>query len=227
MKLAMGLRPALMGLVVSLLSACGGKHDASAGNFAAAIEQSLQERGHQCLGIVKWPVHLRKVDGHVATDVYPPELPARMAALRAAGLVHAEDAEIEDRSFYLSGRDRPKLPVLRYSLTEAAKPFLRKPQRLVHVTSPGDPEPVDLCWGRKSVDRVVKWRGPIKFGEYQAADVEYTYKIVHLAPWAHRPDIQQAFNSVKETLDGAGIKTLSRDVHLTSEGWEVKRSLID
>jgi hypothetical protein len=219
----MEVRTVMLGLAPLLLAACGGKLDANARNFGAAIEQSLQEHGHQCLGMVRWPLQVPKEDGRAS--FYPPDLPVRLAALQAAGLVVATDTEVEVKSF-LSRPGKMK-PVVQYMTTEAAKPYLRKPHRPPYVLAPDHPEPIDLCWGRKSVDKVVKWQGPIKFGDYQAADVEYTYKLLDLAPWTHRPDIQKAFGSVKETLDGAGVKVLTRDVHLTSEGWEVKRSLID
>jgi hypothetical protein len=92
-----------------------------------------------------------------------------------------------------------------YFLTDAAKPFLREQ---------------DLCWGKKSPNKIVKWDGPIKLGEYQEAKVTYTYQIDSLAEWAKKPEVQNAFKSMKTTLDNANKREDQHALKLTSEGWE-------
>jgi hypothetical protein len=211
-------------VLASGLTACGSKSDANAKNFGAAIEQHLAERGRLCLGMLNWPVVLKVEDGKPVPGPFMREVPTRMAALQAAGLVKAEALEVDD-PFSVGREGGRKVPAIRYTLAEAAGPFLQEPVSRPAWTK--DTKPMDLCWGRKSVDKVVKWTGPIAMGEYQAARVEYTYRIVDLAPWAQRPDIQQAFDSVKEAFDGVGTKPQARRVQLTSEGWEPERSLFD
>ena len=80
----------------------------------------------------------------------------------------------------------------------------------------------DLCWGKKALDKIVKWEGPMKFGDYQEAGITYTYKVNNLADWAKKPDVQAAFPFVKSILDGAGSKESKHAIKLTSQGWEAK-----
>ncbi|WP_083953716.1 hypothetical protein [Thauera butanivorans] len=80
----------------------------------------------------------------------------------------------------------------------------------------------DLCWGKKALDKIMKWEGPMKFGDYQEAGITYTYKVNNLADWAKKPEVQAAFPVVKSVLDGAGSKESKHAVKLTSQGWEAK-----
>ena len=79
----------------------------------------------------------------------------------------------------------------------------------------------DLCWGKRVLDKVVKWDAPMKLGDWQETHVTYTFKIENLAEWAKNPEVQEAFPSIKKTIEGD--KELGLNVHLTSEGWEAGR----
>ena len=114
----------------------------------------------------------------------------QMEALAAVGLVKSTDDKNGARGYFT---------------TDAAKPFLRGQ---------------DLCWGKKSPDKIVKWDGPIKLGEYQEAKVTYTYQIDSLAEWAKNPEVQNAFKSMKTTIDNANKHEDHHALKLTSKGWE-------
>ena len=62
----------------------------------------------------------------------------------------------------------------------------------------------------------------MKFGDYQEVRVTYTHKVINLADWAKRPEVQAAFPVVKSILDGAGSKNTKHVIKLTSQGWEAK-----
>ena len=79
-----------------------------------------------------------------------------------------------------------------------------------------------MCWGKKALDKIVKWEGPMKFGDYQEAGITYTYKVNNVADWAKKPEVQAAFPVVKSILDGAGSKESKHAIKLTSQGWEAK-----
>lgn len=120
-------------------------------------------------------------------------------ALIAEGLVLAEPIKID----VLDPAGRPTGytdPATRYSLTEAAKPFLRTTQN-----------EQELCWGKVSVDKIVKASPPS--GESSRMDVEYTYKI-ELAEWAKNEDITNNFGCIRRFLEDEGKKT--RNCTLTS-----------
>ncbi len=78
-----------------------------------------------------------------------------------------------------------------------------------------------LFWGKQTLDKVVKWQGPMKFCEYQEAVVFYTDKLEQVPDWAKKPEMQAAFPAVKQTLDSAGVEQ-QIVLDLSSKGWEVK-----
>jgi hypothetical protein len=78
-----------------------------------------------------------------------------------------------------------------------------------------------FCYGRKTVDSIVKWTEPIAMGAYSQTEVTYTYKIVDPASWAERPDVQRAFSDIQTTLTGASKTTQVAGLQLTNNGWEV------
>jgi hypothetical protein len=199
---------------LALLSACGSKTDANEKNFGAALTQYFEKKGDLCLGMTKWPVDVTEAD-QLAKKSWPGGVADRMAALETLGLVKAEDAEVGTGA---------KAKVRRYALTDAAKPFVheREAVRVVGMGSSEKTKLTDLCWGKKTLDKVVKWEGPLKLGDYQEASVTYTYKIDQLADWAKKPEFQAAFIGAKEMINAAGSKESRHGVKLTSAGWEAK-----
>lgn len=204
-----------------LLAGCGSKTDANEKNFGTALGQYLDKKGDLCLNTTKWPVDVSEMDSSRQVT-RPTGTAGQMAALEAVGLAKSEVVEVPAISF--SGRPTgAMLKVQRYALTAAAKPFER--QRDVAVLSLNGATKqtlTDLCWGKMALDKVVKWEGPMKLGDYQEASVKYQYKIDGLAEWAKRPEIQVAFPQVAQITEGAGKKEREHAVKLTSVGWEAK-----
>lgn len=201
------------------LAGCSGKNDPSEKNFGAALSQYLDKKGELCLNTRRWPAELSEFDLRMHSSL-PTSSASQMAALEAAGLTRSEESEVDVMGVF--GKPTGvKRKVKRYSLTEAAKPFLRERQvNKIGLNGKKTESEVDLCWGHKVLDRVVKWEGPMKLGDYQEAGVTYTYKVDKVAPWAQRPDVQAAFPTVQFSLDGAGKREARHAVKLTSQGWE-------
>ncbi len=182
------------------LTACGSKTDPTEKNFGAALAQYFEKKGQLCLNQnLDFPVAVTELDLFLQKNS-PISIANQMAALEAAGLVKCEAA------------DKGK----RCSLTDAAKPFVRETEATIW----GLKGSTDLCWGQKALDKVVKWEGPMKLGDYQSATITYTYKVNNAAEWTKKPEVQAAFPMVKFILDGAGKKESQHAVKLTSLGWE-------
>lgn len=207
---------AVLGTVT--LTACGGKTDVNEKNFGAAISQYLDKKGDLCLAARPWPVDLTERDLSLQKTFQEGDA-GQMAALEAAGLVKGEDADKVRLDYSGMPTDR-KEKIKRYTLTDAAKPFAQESVDDSYTISTKPIKTTALCWGKKSLDKVVKWVGPMKLGDYQRAGIHYTYKITNLAGWAKKPEVQAAFPNVKFILDGAGKKETTLDVTLTSQGWE-------
>ena len=48
-----------------------------------------------------------------------------------------------------------------------------------------------------------------------------TYKVVNLALWAERPDVQHAFGDIRTTLNGVSTANQDAGLQLTNQGWVV------
>jgi hypothetical protein len=145
-----------------------------------------------------------------------------MAALEAVGLVKGADIEVDIMGI-MGKPTGGKAKIKRYTLTDAAKPFAQeKDVASFGLNGRTTVKQTDLCWGKKSLNKIVKWEGPMKFGDYQEAGITYTYKVNNVADWAKKSAVQAAFPVVKSILDGAGSKESKHYIKLTSQGWEAK-----
>jgi hypothetical protein len=213
----------LIAVSVATLTACGSKTDANEKNFAAAMTQYFDKKGDLCLDFKgPWPVDLDESDLRLQKTEQT-GIANKMAALEAVGLAKSEDIEVEQRSI-IPGGSTYKSKIRRYTLTDAAKPFVRE-KEVSSTFFTGNKVTVkqtDLCWGKQALDRIVKWEGPMKFGDYQEAGITYTYKVNNIADWAKKPEVQSAFPDVKSVLDGAGSEESKHGIKLTSQGWEAR-----
>lgn len=187
--------------LAAALSACGGKTAANAENFGTAVTQYLDRKGEMCLDPIAWPVDVYEVDLR-QQKLYPDGVAGQMAALEAAGLARGEDTQLA-----VNGAD---VKIRRYAMTDAAKPYVRA----------GAGRQERICWGRKSLDKVVRWTDPAKVGDHQEAAVIYTYKLSNVAGWARKPQLKEAFPVLGRTVDGERKQQEKLYLRLTPQGWE-------
>lgn len=206
---------------VAFLTGCGNKQDANEKNFGAAIGQYLDKKGELCLDFKKWPVDVSEMDLRMQ-KIIPTGKVEQMEALAAVGLVSGVDAEVEERRFGGAGQPTGrKFKVKRYTLTDAAKPFEKQTENeYVGINGKVKETLTNLCYGKKALDKVVKWEGPMKFGDYQGASVKYLYKVDGVASWAKNPEFLAAFPYVRQVIEAAGKKEQTHGVTLTNIGWE-------
>lgn len=204
-----------------LLAGCGSKTAANEKNFGAAVGQYLDKKGELCLNITRWPVDVNGMDLRLQKTM-PTGTAGRMASLEAVGLAKGEETEV-DIVDIMGKPTGAKTKIKRYTLTAAAKPFEKtKEVERIGLNGKTKETQTDLCWGKKTIDTVVKWEGPMKFGDYQEANVKYQYKIDGLADWAKKPEFLAAFPYVGQITGDAGKKEQQHGVKLTSVGWEPK-----
>jgi hypothetical protein len=108
----------------------------------------------------------------------------------------------------------PPQPVKRFQLAGEGQKYFQQVSGTFGQTG-------GFCYGQKTVDSVLKWGEPVTTSGYSETEVTYTYKIVNMASWAERPDIQQAFPDVGVTLGGASKTNQAAALQLTSNGWQV------
>lgn len=193
-----------------LLAGCSNPKKPSNANFAKAIDQYLTKHDDACSSISQ----TCPVDVTVPQQKERYGIGAQLAALEQAGLVHSTNttAVVHGMLDALQGATPPQ-PVKRYELTDDGKKYYRQTSGVFGQTS-------NFCYGQKAVNSIVKWTEPTA-GEGSQSVVTYTYKITDLAPWAERPDVQQAFSDLRQTVNGASKTKEMAGLQLTNKGWEV------
>lgn len=194
-------------LATAALVACSNPKTPNEANFGQAIEQYLTQKGELCLSLHEWPAKVGPYDKILAKSM-PNSRYAQLLALQSQGLVAGSEDANGNQLF---------------SLTDAGMKFYREKE--VNSYGFGAPKKVmqgDICYGHKTLDKVTKWDGPIKLGDYQEAKVKYTYKIRDLASWTSAPEIQTAFPYIKSLIERASTAEQAHLVKLSSEGWEPK-----
>jgi hypothetical protein len=191
----------ILGVTLSAtLAACDGKSSANDKNFGAAVTQYLEKKGDMCLDPMKWPVDVYEIDVR-QQKLYPDGVAGQMAALEAVGLARGDDAELPGGL---------KVKARRYTMTDAAKPYL-------HTNAGQEPR---LCWGRKSLNKVVRWADPAKVNGHDESAVIYTYKLANVADWARKPVVKEAFPVLGRTVDGERTQKEKLYLKLAPQGWE-------
>lgn len=193
-----------------MLSACDSKTSANEKNFGMAVTQYFDKKGDMCLDPVAWPVDVYETDLR-QQKLYPDGVAGQMAALAAAGLARGEDTELPGT--FVDGKPGGlKVKVRRYTMLDAAKPFLR--------AGAGAAQKPRICWGRKSLDKVLRWADPAKVGDHEESSVIYTYKLSNVAAWARQAQVKGAFPVLGRTVDGEHTQKEKLYVKLTPQGWE-------
>ncbi|GAA5019745.1 hypothetical protein GCM10025794_07020 [Massilia kyonggiensis] len=192
--------------LVASLSACNSKTSANEENFGLTISQYFDKKGDLCLDPIKWPVDVYEIDIR-QQKLYPDNAAGQMSALEAVGLAKGE--EIELPGAVVDGK-ASGVKVRRYIMTDAAKPYL-------HAKPGKQPR---ICWGRKSLSKVIRWADPAKVGDHEESSVIYTYKLSNVADWARKPQVKEAFPELGRNIDGERSQKEKIYVKLTPNGWE-------
>ncbi|PQO91129.1 hypothetical protein C5614_26690 [Massilia phosphatilytica] len=194
--------------LVASLSACSSKTSANEKNFGIAISQYFAKKGDLCLDPVKWPVDVYDIDVR-QQKLYPDNAAGQMSALESVGLARGEDVELPGT--FVDGKQLgSKVKVRRYTMTDAAKPYLQ--------AKPG--KQPRICWGRKSLSKVGRWADPAKVGDHEETSVIYTYQLSNVAGWARNPKVKEAFPELGRNIDGERSQKEKLYVKLTPNGWE-------
>jgi hypothetical protein len=194
-----------------LLASCNDAKKPSEANLTKAINQHLTKHGEACTVIGRpFPIDIPEFEQRLQSGTG-----LEMAALEQAGLLQSSSttAVVHGMLDALRGSTPPQ-PVKRYEPTTEGKKYFQQVPGAFGQTN-------GLCYGQKSVDAIVKWTEPVTAGASSQIEVTYTYKIVNLAGWAKRPDVQRAFPIIQANLTGASKTSEIAGLQLTSKGWEV------
>ena len=187
-----------------LLVACNDTRKPTSANLTAAVNQYLNHHGQACTLIgPQFPVDIPRSQQST--------IEAKLSALQHAGLVSETDttAVVHGLMDALRGPSPPQ-QVHHYALTAEGEKYIQQVSGAVTPIS-------SFCYGQKTVDSITHWT----IGSQSEAEATYAYRIVNLAAWAQRPEVQQAFPDIQATLSGASRTEQVVGLHLTDRGWEV------
>jgi hypothetical protein len=187
-----------------LLVACNDTRKPTNANFTNAVNQYLDRHGQACTLIgPQFPVDIPRSQQST--------IDAKLSALQHAGLVSEIDttAVVHGLMDALRGPSPPQ-QVHHYALTTEGQKYVQQVSGAVTPIS-------SFCYGQKTVDSITHWT----IGSQSEAEVTYAYRIVNLAAWAQRPEVQQAFPDIQATLSGASKMEQIVGLRLTDKGWEV------
>lgn len=193
------------------LTACSDVKEPNNANFTKAINHYLEKRGDVCTVMDRqFPIDVPETNQELQFGIGP-----KLATLEQAGLVHASNTTAVVHGMLDAVRgSTPPQSVRRYELTVEGQKYFRQVPSTFGQSG-------GFCYGRKTVDSIVKWTEPTTIGAYSQIEVTYTYKIEDPAGWAERADVQQSFSDIRMTVIGASKTTEIVGLQLTNKGWEV------
>lgn len=205
----------LTALLTSIaLSGCGSKLDANENNFGKGISQYLEKEGELCWRVGAWPVKIAPKDLMFSSS-FPTSGAKLMTALEIAGVVSSSEVEVDQINAFNKKPTGKKEIEKNYVLTELGKKSYKESQ--VNNTTQGR-----VCFGKVSLDKVVKWEGALNSKDIQQAAVTFSYKIENMPDWTKKPEFQEAMPSIKKHLATNDARQARVSMGLTSEGWELK-----
>ncbi|HEY4338833.1 MAG TPA: hypothetical protein VGM97_02695 [Steroidobacteraceae bacterium] len=182
-----------------------------------AVTHYLSDHGDLCVGKFSWPRIVTQEDQQAGSNdavqlpvlerlglVESTEIPTRLSATQMSS---APAAAVSERSGRL------------YSLTRKGRQYYLQKKR-VTLGAHGQPaeHDEDLCVGRLSLDKVIKWSPPEQDHGHLQTVVRYTYQIKS-ANWMADPEARKAFPVVDRIIRGRGNLLMSVTVQLKDGRW--------
>jgi len=114
-----------------------------------------------------------------------------------------------------SGQVTGKADWVGYKFSEKGKTFLRPSELDTGAFSTGAPQ---LCYGTPQVVEIVGFTEPAEAMGVKVSSVQYTYRLVDIAPWASEPALSKQYEWLPERISNPSIEK-NDDVVLTNNGW--------
>jgi len=129
------------------------------------------------------------------------------------GLLDAVSYQKDTKNF--SGQVTGKADWVGYKFSEKGKTFLRPADLDKGAFSTGA---LQLCYGTPQVVKIVGFTEPAEAMGVKVSSVQYTYKLVDIAPWASDPAISTQYEWLPERISYSSIAK-DDDLVLTNNGW--------
>ena len=197
----------------ALLSACGDDPKAAnKANFEKALNAHYAQM-KQCVKIGSKP----NSDGFIQefrTDasVQDKQLPFYNGLL-SLGILEAVTYQKDRKNF--SGQVTGSADWVGYKFSDKGESFLRPVSLDKGAFSTGARQ---LCYGTPQVVEIVNFTEPAEAMGAKVSNVQYTYRLVDVAPWASEQALSSQFEWLAERINSESISK-DDDLVLTNNGW--------
>ena len=197
----------------ALLSACGDDPKAAnKANFEKALNAYYAQM-KQCVKIGSKPnadgiIQEFRTDGTVQDKQVP-----FYTGLASLGLLEAVTYQKDTKSF--SGQVTGKADWVGYKFSDKGKTYLRPAELDKGAFSIGARQ---LCYGTPQVVEIVNFTEPAEAMGGKVSNVQYTYRLVDVAPWANDTALTNQFEWLSERVRNDSISK-DDDLVLTNNGW--------
>ena len=197
----------------ALLPACGNDTKAANdANFERALNAHYAQM-KQCVKIGSEPnadgiIQEFRTDGTVQDKQVP-----FYNGLASLGLLEAVTYQKDTKNF--SGQVTGKADWVGYKFSSKGESFLRPVSLDKGAFSTGARQ---LCYGKPQVVEIVNFTEPAEAMGAKVSNVQYTYRLIDVAPWANDPALTNQFEWLTERISSDSI-TKDDDLVLTDNGW--------
>ena len=197
----------------ALLSACGDDPKAAnKANFEKALNAYYAQM-KQCVKIGSAPNSDGIIqDFRTDSSVQDKQLPF-YNGLVSLGLLEAVTYQKDTKNF--SGQVTGKADWVGYKFSNKGESFLR-PVSL--DKGPFNTGARQLCYGKPQVVEIVNFTEPAEAMGAKVSNVQYTYRLIDVAPWANDPALTNQFEWLTERIKSESISK-DDDLMLTNNGW--------
>ncbi len=133
--------------------------------------------------------------------------------LVSLGLLEAVTYQKDTKNF--SGQVTGKADWVGYKFSDQGKTYLRPPELEKGAFSSGAHQ---LCYGTPQVVEILNFTEPTEATGMKVSNVQYTYRLVDVAPWASDQILINQFEWLQERITSKGIPK-DDDLVLTSTKW--------
>ncbi len=193
--------------------ACGNDPNAAnETNFKNALNKYYAQM-KQCVAIGGEPNHKGVIQEFIIGNVVPDKQLPFYNGLVSLGLLETVSYQKNTRSF--SGQVTGKADWIGFKFTEWGQTFLRPTELNKGSLNTRSPQ---LCYATPQIVEIMSFTEPSDVMGRKASNVEYTYKLVNVAPWANDPVLESYFEWLPEILSNQSIQK-NDDLVLTKNGW--------
>ena len=196
-----------------LVTACGNDPKAAnEENFEAALNAHYAQM-KQCIRVGSAPnadgiIQEFRTDGRVQDKQL-----SFYNGLVDLGLLDAVTYQKDTKNF--SGQVTGKADWIGYKFSDKGKTFLRPAGLDTGAFSTGAHQ---LCYGTPQVVEILNFTEPAEAMGVKGSSVQYTYKLVDIAPWANDLALSNQYEWLPESISNPSI-VKDDDLVLTNNGW--------